>query len=85
MEPAFASLQARKFMKALFLSVAPLVALWALPTVSVFAQPGSTGPAPGTAAIETPLDGGASLLLAGGVAYGFRKLRARRQANREER
>lgn len=29
-------------------------------------------------ATEVPLDGGASLLLAGGVAYGLRKLRQRR-------
>ena len=39
--------------------------------------PGSTGPQPG-AAVAIPLDGGASLLLAGGVAYGLRKLRERR-------
>ena len=45
------------------------------------AQPGTTGPAPTTPAGPTgvPLDGGASLLLAGGVAYGLRRLRQRRQ------
>ena len=42
----------------------------------VRAQPGSTGPAPDPTPI--PLDGGASLLLASGVAYGLKKLRQRR-------
>jgi hypothetical protein len=40
--------------------------------------PGSTGPAPGAPA-AVPLDGGASLLLASGVAYGVRHLRQRRK------
>ena len=40
-------------------------------------DPGSTGPQPG-APTAIPLDGGASLLLAGGVAYGLKKLRARK-------
>ena len=44
--------------------------------------PGSTGPTPTspTGPTGVPLDGGASLLLAGGVAYGLRKLRARHRA-----
>ena len=42
--------------------------------------PGSGGPTPG-ATTDVPLDGGASLLLAGGVAYGLRRLRSRRQAS----
>ena len=37
---------------------------------------GSTGPTPTPTAV--PLDGGASLLLAGGVAYGVRLLRRRK-------
>ncbi|WP_394368839.1 PID-CTERM protein-sorting domain-containing protein [Hymenobacter rubidus] len=41
----------------------------------VLAQTG--GPAPSPTA--TPLDGGVSLLLAGGVAYGIRHLRGRRK------
>jgi hypothetical protein len=42
--------------------------------------PGSGGPTPqAPTATEVPLDGGASLLLAGGVAYGLRKLRQRRR------
>jgi len=40
--------------------------------------PSSGGPTPGAAPTAVPIDGGASLLLAGGVAYGLRKLRQRR-------
>ena len=44
-----------------------------------FAQaPADGGPAP-TGPTATPLDGGASLLLAGGIAYGLRRLKQRRQ------
>ena len=43
----------------------------------VLAQTG--GPTPGGSPTAVPLDGGASLLLAGGVAYGLKHLRARRQ------
>ncbi|RYY18336.1 MAG: hypothetical protein EOO36_08385 [Cytophagaceae bacterium] len=39
--------------------------------------PGSGGPVPAPAAV--PLDGGASLLLAGGAAYGLRRLRQLRR------
>ena len=44
------------------------------------AQPTSGGPQPQAPAAptDTPLDGGASLLLAGGVAYGLKRLRQRR-------
>jgi len=43
-------------------------------------SPGSGGPAPTdpVSPTEVPLDGGASLLLASGVAYGLRRLRQRR-------
>ena len=40
------------------------------------AQPGSGGPAPG--AVVTPIDGGASLLLASGIGLAVRRLRQRR-------
>ena len=40
--------------------------------------PADGGPAP-AGATETPLDGGASLLLAGGIGYAVRRLRQRRQ------
>jgi len=45
--------------------------------------PGSGGPAPTdpitpTDPTEVPLDGGASLLLASGVAYGLKRLRQRK-------
>ena len=48
---------------------------------TVLAQPGSGGPGPGIPAGPTdiPLDGGISLLLAGGVAYGIKHLRNRRR------
>ncbi|MFD2784123.1 PID-CTERM protein-sorting domain-containing protein [Hymenobacter rubripertinctus] len=53
-----------------------------LPASAALAQgPGSGGPVPDpTDPTAVPLDGGASLLLAGGVAYGLRRLRARRSA-----
>ena len=62
---------------ALFLAVA-----LALPAQ---AQPTSGGPAPGAVPITTPIDGGASLLLASGVALGLKQLRARRAARRQAR
>ena len=40
--------------------------------------PADGGPAP-TGPTAIPLDGGASLLLAGGIAYGLRRLKQRRQ------
>ena len=40
--------------------------------------PADGGPVP-AAPTSTPLDGGASLLLAGGIGYAVRKLRQRRQ------
>ena len=40
--------------------------------------PADGGPTP-VAPTATPLDGGASLLLAGGIAYGLRRLRQRRR------
>lgn len=66
-------------MKHYLFSAALLLAVWSLASASARAQPGNGGPGPGTNPTETPLDGGASLLLAGGVAYGLRKLRARRK------
>jgi hypothetical protein len=41
--------------------------------------PGTGGPPAPTDPTEVPIDGGASLLLAGSVAYGLRKLRQRRK------
>ncbi|GAB2963497.1 hypothetical protein GCM10027048_35630 [Hymenobacter coalescens] len=40
--------------------------------------PGSGGPAPSNDPTAVPLDGGASLLLAGGAAYALNRLRKRR-------
>lgn len=46
---------------------------------TVLAQaPGDGGPTP-TGPTATPIDGGVSMLLAGGVAYGLNKLRNRRK------
>jgi hypothetical protein len=51
-------------------------------TLSVQAQtdPGSGGPVPGAQdPTAVPIDGGASLLLAGGAAYALNRLRQRRR------
>jgi len=48
---------------------------------TALAQPGGGGPIPGGGGpgpTPVPIDGGASLLLAAGAAYGLKKLRARR-------
>ncbi len=52
-----------------------------LAAAPALAQPGTGGPAPGTPPAAVPLDGGASLLLASGVAFGLKKLRDRRRAH----
>lgn len=64
-------------MKHFFYSLALLLAVGALAILPAQAQPSSGGP---TAAVPatTPIDGGASLLLASGLALGLRKLRQRR-------
>lgn len=51
-----------------------------LTAIAALAQPGSGGPSPGTPANPTavPIDGGISLLLAAGGAYGLKRLRQRR-------
>ena len=59
-----------------------LLAVAVLTSLPALAQPGSGGPTPG-AVTAVPIDGGASLLLVGGVALGLRQLRARRQARRQ--
>lgn len=53
--------------------------LFLLTAASVNAQgPGSGGPQPGGSPTEVPIDGGASLMLAGGAAFALRRLRKRR-------
>ncbi|MBF9219645.1 PID-CTERM protein-sorting domain-containing protein [Hymenobacter ruricola] len=69
-------------MKSFLTSALGLLVLGLLLNLPAGAQPTSGGPAPGAPAAEVPLDGGASLLLAGGVAYGLKQIRARRQARR---
>ena len=72
-------------MKSFFLNrLLPALVLTFALKGALLAQPGSGGPGPGTPVTPTtptdvPLDGGASLLLAGGVAYGLKRLRERRQ------
>ena len=62
-------------MKSSFLNnVLMALTLVLITVVAASAQPGNGG---GQITI-TPIDGGASLLLAGGIAYGARKLRALR-------
>ena len=64
-------------MKSLFSTALLAAALVALANPNARAQaPDEGGPNPGgTAPTNTPLDGGVSLLLAGGAAYAFRRLR----------
>ena len=64
------------------LAVVRVLVLVAVATSPGWAQPGSGGPGPGPAVDPTavPIDGGASLLLAGGVGYALRRLRQRRAA-----
>ncbi|HEX8503858.1 MAG TPA: hypothetical protein VF630_00715 [Hymenobacter sp.] len=69
-------------MKSFLLSrLLPVLTLLVALSEVVLAQPGTGGPAPGTPTDPTavPLDGGVSLLLAGGVAYGIKHLRNRRK------
>lgn len=53
----------------------PLLALLLVAGGVALAQPGGVGPSP----TAIPLDGGVSLLLAGGAAYGIKRLRNRRK------
>ncbi|TGE19288.1 PID-CTERM protein-sorting domain-containing protein [Hymenobacter elongatus] len=64
-------------MKYIFSSTVLAVALMGMSIGSASAQgPGNGGPRP--SATTAPIDGGASLLLAAGAAYGLRRLRQRR-------
>ena len=64
-------------MKQLLSSVTLVAALWGLASFAGQAQPGTGGPSPDSPTV-VPLDGGASLLLAGGVAYGLKRLCGRK-------
>jgi len=60
------------------LTLTLLTLLLALAGVARAQGPGSGGPGP-SSPTATPLDGGASLLLAGGIGYAVRRLKQRRQ------
>ena len=64
-------------MKHVLFPAALLLALVALASAPALAQPGSGGPAPG-AVTAVPIDGGASLLLAGGLGLALRRLRRKK-------
>ncbi|MBC8081938.1 MAG: hypothetical protein H7Z21_01895 [Hymenobacter sp.] len=62
------------------MSATLLLAVWAGASISAVAQPGSGGPGPDPGSpTAVPLDGGASLLLAGGVGYALKRLRGHRR------
>ena len=66
----------------LFKLLPALVLTLALSSLAAAQTSGGTSPidTPVTNPAGVPIDGGASLLLAGGVAYGLKKLRNRRRA-----
>ena len=66
------------FLKPLLLTAVLFVSAAALTHAQA---PADGGPAP-TTPTGVPIDGGASLLLASGVAYGLRRLRRRRKTAR---
>jgi len=64
--------------------ILPAMVIMLSATAISMAQPGGGGPEPGPGnggggATDVPVDGGISLLLAGGVAYGVKHLRDRRR------
>ena len=64
-------------MKKLVITAALLLAAGGLAQAQA---PTTTGPTPQADPTAVPIDGGAGLLLASGVAYGLQRLRARRRA-----
>ena len=64
-------------MSKIILLAATLLATSFLQAQAQVGAPGSTGPGPQQGPTTTPIDGGASLLLAAGLAYGRRRLRQR--------
>ena len=67
-------------MKQFLFSAALVAGCLALAPAPAGAQPTTGGPTPGNQnPTPVPIDGGASLLLAGGIGYAVRRLRQRRQ------
>ena len=48
----------------------------AITVIKIYAQPSSPG-----GEVDAPIDGGLSLLIAGGVGYGVKKIREKRRAS----
>jgi len=66
-----------------FLKYCLLICLLTVATNEIFSQ-GPGGPPPPVNPTGTPIDGGIGLLLAAGVAYGSRKLRAKKATKKTE-
>ena len=62
-----------------------VISMIAVPTILMAQQPvdpGSQPPDPGPNPLDTPFDGGVSLLVAAGVAYGLKKVHKRKKAEK---
>ena len=68
-------------MKSFFLTrlLPAFILMVAIGGTAMAQAPADGGPSPTVAPTAIPLDGGISLLLAGGVAYGLKQLRNRRK------
>lgn len=73
----------KKFAFRLAFASAGLVLLTGGLTAVQAQGPGSGGPSP-AAPTGVPIDGGASLLLASGAAYGLKRLRAAKQRRQDQ-
>ncbi len=63
-------------MKIKHINISLLIIIFLIPALPLLAQP--------TPPQDAPIDGGLSLLIAGGVGYGVKKLREKRKKQEEE-
>ncbi len=63
-------------MKTKIINIALLTICFLIPVLPLLAQP--------TPPVNAPIDGGLSLLVAGGVGYGVKKIREKRKKQQEE-